>query len=113
MQAEIRWLILNFPEKATREPSALEIMFDSSLPADVNFQLKVDTHQVLCECLSPFTDRNLVSLVLGTCEPNRGAHVLPSRIWKPSVHSPVRYARPREPFHGYSFLHCTPASTGS
>lgn len=49
MQTEIRWLILNFPEKATREPSALEIMFDSSLQADVNFQLKVSSQQDLCE----------------------------------------------------------------
>ncbi|KAF3391336.1 Phosphatidylinositol 4-kinase STT4 [Penicillium rolfsii] len=40
MQTEIRWLILNFPEKAVHEPSALEIMFDSSLQPDVNFQLK-------------------------------------------------------------------------
>ncbi|KAJ5899829.1 hypothetical protein N7495_004573 [Penicillium taxi] len=40
MQTDIRWLILNFPEKAMSEASALEIMFDSSLPSDVNFQLK-------------------------------------------------------------------------
>lgn len=40
MQADIRWLILNFPEKVIGEPSALEIMFDASLPSDVNSQLK-------------------------------------------------------------------------
>ncbi|KAJ5664754.1 hypothetical protein N7462_011567 [Penicillium macrosclerotiorum] len=40
MQTDIRWLILNFPEKALQEPSALDIMFESSLPSDVNFQLK-------------------------------------------------------------------------
>ncbi|KAJ5591779.1 uncharacterized protein N7459_002148, partial [Penicillium hispanicum] len=37
---DVRWLILNFPERVIPEPSALEIMFDSSLPSDVNFQLK-------------------------------------------------------------------------
>lgn len=41
MQSDVRWLILNFPEKAIPEASALEIMFESSLPSDVNFQLKV------------------------------------------------------------------------
>lgn len=41
MQQDIRWLIMNFPEKAITEAGALEIMFDSSLPSDVNFQLKV------------------------------------------------------------------------
>lgn len=40
MQSDVRWLILNFPEKVIVEPSALEIMFDASLPSDVNFQLK-------------------------------------------------------------------------
>lgn len=42
MQSDIRWLIMNFPEKAIEEASALEIMFDSCLPSDVNFQLKVN-----------------------------------------------------------------------
>ncbi|CAL5867762.1 uncharacterized protein PFLUO_LOCUS1982 [Penicillium psychrofluorescens] len=40
LQADVRWLILNFPEKVIGEPTALEIMFDSSLSSDVNFQLK-------------------------------------------------------------------------
>ncbi|KAJ5193019.1 hypothetical protein N7449_009161 [Penicillium cf. viridicatum] len=40
MQADVRSLILNFPEKVIEEPSALEIMFDNCLPADVGSQLK-------------------------------------------------------------------------
>ncbi|KAJ5097583.1 hypothetical protein N7456_008304 [Penicillium angulare] len=40
MQNDVRWLILNHPEKAVPEASALDIMFESSLPSDVNFQLK-------------------------------------------------------------------------
>ncbi|OGE54236.1 hypothetical protein PENARI_c006G05685 [Penicillium arizonense] len=40
MQSDVRWLILNFPERVIEEPSALEIMFDNSLPVDVTFQLK-------------------------------------------------------------------------
>jgi phosphatidylinositol 4-kinase len=44
MQSDVRWLILNFPEKAIPEASALEIMFESSLPSDVTFQLKVSVH---------------------------------------------------------------------
>ncbi|KAM5451275.1 Phosphatidylinositol 4-kinase stt4 [Microsporum audouinii] len=37
---EIRWLLLNFPEKALKEPNALEILLGPSLPEDVSFQLK-------------------------------------------------------------------------
>ncbi|OJJ43004.1 hypothetical protein ASPZODRAFT_1254817 [Penicilliopsis zonata CBS 506.65] len=40
LQNDIRWLLLNFPEKALNEPQGLEILFGSSLPADVSFQLK-------------------------------------------------------------------------
>lgn len=42
--ADIRRLLLDFPEKALDEPSSLEIMFGSVLPADVSFQLKVCHH---------------------------------------------------------------------
>lgn len=41
---DIRRLLLNFPDKALDEPSGLEIMFGSVLPADVSFQLKVCHH---------------------------------------------------------------------
>ncbi|OQD76940.1 hypothetical protein PENDEC_c003G05071 [Penicillium decumbens] len=40
MHSDLRWLILNFPEKVISEASALEIMFEASLPSDVNDQLK-------------------------------------------------------------------------
>ncbi|KAJ5854603.1 hypothetical protein N7534_007146 [Penicillium rubens] len=40
MQADVRSLILSFPEKVIEEPSALEIMFDNCLPIDVGSQLK-------------------------------------------------------------------------
>ncbi|KAH8432560.1 1-phosphatidylinositol 4-kinase STT4 [Aspergillus melleus] len=40
LKSDIRWLLLNFPEKVIDEPSGLEIMFGDSLPADVSFQLK-------------------------------------------------------------------------
>ncbi|PWY77156.1 phosphatidylinositol 4-kinase [Aspergillus sclerotioniger CBS 115572] len=40
LKNDIRWLVLNFSEKAIDEPSALEILFGSTLPADVHTQLK-------------------------------------------------------------------------
>ncbi|KAF3481744.1 uncharacterized protein GIQ15_04503 [Arthroderma uncinatum] len=40
LRNDIRWLLLNFPEKALKEPNALEILLGSSLPEDVSFQLK-------------------------------------------------------------------------
>ena len=41
LKNDIRWLVLNFPDKAIDEPSALEVIFGSALPADVHSQLKV------------------------------------------------------------------------
>lgn len=38
---EVRWLLLNFPAKATMEPEAIPILVDGALPDDVSFQLKV------------------------------------------------------------------------
>ncbi|EFR01804.1 phosphatidylinositol 4-kinase STT4 [Nannizzia gypsea CBS 118893] len=40
LRSDIRWLLLNFPEKALKEPNALEILLGPSLPEDVSFQLK-------------------------------------------------------------------------
>ncbi|KAL2783900.1 hypothetical protein BJX66DRAFT_317608 [Aspergillus keveii] len=37
---DVRKLLLSFPEKAINEPSSLEILFGSALPADVSSQLK-------------------------------------------------------------------------
>ena len=41
---DVRWLLLNFPEKAIGEPDALEILLGSNLPDDVSFQLKVSIY---------------------------------------------------------------------
>jgi phosphatidylinositol 4-kinase len=41
LQTDIRWLLLNFPFQAVDEPDGLDILFGSSLPSDVSFQLKV------------------------------------------------------------------------
>ncbi|GAB1191470.1 hypothetical protein APSETT444_000649 [Aspergillus pseudonomiae] len=40
LKNDIRWLLLNFPEKVIDEPSSLEIMLGATLPADISFQLK-------------------------------------------------------------------------
>lgn len=61
MQSDVRWLILNFPEKAITEAGALEIMFDSSLPSDVNFQLKV------CSLESSFFHIPYLTVFFSTC----------------------------------------------
>jgi hypothetical protein len=82
MQQDVRWLIMNFPEKAITEACALEIMFDSSLPSDVNFQLKVS--QVFgVRGQDPFSELicYLVFAVLGTCQSYRSFDILPTRLW--------------------------------
>ncbi|KAI6093979.1 hypothetical protein F4821DRAFT_8710 [Hypoxylon rubiginosum] len=37
---EVRWLLVNFPDKAVSEPEALPILLGGELPPDVAFQLK-------------------------------------------------------------------------
>ncbi|KAF1815553.1 hypothetical protein P152DRAFT_410483 [Eremomyces bilateralis CBS 781.70] len=37
---EVRWLVLNFPEKTLDLPDALEVLLGPSMPTDVSFQLK-------------------------------------------------------------------------
>ncbi|CAG8981691.1 hypothetical protein HYALB_00006563 [Hymenoscyphus albidus] len=40
LHQQIRWLLLNFPDKAIDEPEAIQILLGESLPSDVSFQLK-------------------------------------------------------------------------
>lgn len=40
LRAEVRWLLLNFPDKAISEPEAVQVLLGESLPSDVSFQLK-------------------------------------------------------------------------
>lgn len=41
LQNDVRWLLLNFPDKAMNEPDAIEVLLGVSLPQDISFQLKV------------------------------------------------------------------------
>jgi hypothetical protein len=41
LHKEVRWLLLNFPDKALSEPEAVQLLLGETLPADVSFQLKV------------------------------------------------------------------------
>ena len=40
LTSDVRWLLLNFPEKAIREPDALQIMIGRLISTDTSFQLK-------------------------------------------------------------------------
>ncbi|GAB7357443.1 hypothetical protein MBLNU459_g8368t1 [Dothideomycetes sp. NU459] len=40
VQAQVRWQLVNFPEKALGDPDALQLMLGSALPGDISFQLK-------------------------------------------------------------------------
>ncbi|KAH8676772.1 phosphatidylinositol 3 [Tricladium varicosporioides] len=40
IQKEIRWLLLNFPDKAISEPEGVQLLLGETLPSDVSFQLK-------------------------------------------------------------------------
>lgn len=41
IQNEVRWQLVNYPEKALDEPEALQLLLGSTLPGDVSSQLKV------------------------------------------------------------------------
>jgi len=43
LTSDVRWRILNFPEKFVNEPDALEILLGLELPNDVSYHLKVRT----------------------------------------------------------------------
>lgn len=45
IQKDVRFLLLNMPDKAVSEPEALPLIFGGHLPADVNTQLKVSLSQ--------------------------------------------------------------------
>ncbi len=38
---DVRWLLINFPDKALGQPDALQILLGETLPNDISFQLKV------------------------------------------------------------------------
>jgi phosphatidylinositol 4-kinase len=62
---DVRKLLLSFPEKAINEPSSLEILFGSALPADVSSQLKVgftSPHSLV------IANRFQVFALLGSCQ---------------------------------------------
>ncbi|OLN95846.1 Phosphatidylinositol 4-kinase STT4 [Colletotrichum chlorophyti] len=40
VQRDVRWLLINFPQKAVSEPEGLPILLGGTLPSDVSFQLK-------------------------------------------------------------------------
>ncbi|KAI9800626.1 MAG: phosphatidylinositol-4- kinase [Piccolia ochrophora] len=40
LASDVRWLLVNFPERAIGVPDALQILLDASLPDDLSFQLK-------------------------------------------------------------------------
>lgn len=40
LRNDVRWLLLNFPERAVSHPDGLELLLGSSLPGDIWFQLK-------------------------------------------------------------------------
>lgn len=42
LDERVRWLLLNYPEKAIGDPEGLQILLGSSLPSDVVVQLKVN-----------------------------------------------------------------------
>ena len=85
---EVRWMLLNFPDKAMGEPDALQILLGATLPDDISFQLKV--------CLLGLSRDNLtftVPTLLGSSQPYHRCHLLFACICESSIHHPIRHAR--------------------
>lgn len=102
LTSELRWLLMTFPDRVLDQPDALEILLGPSLPNDVSFQLKV--RKLKCAASGVLTP--LVFAVLGCGQPHDGCHLLLAGIWQPSLHYPIRNARPRESFCRRDFLLC-------
>lgn len=77
MASALRWLLLNFPEKALEEPDALQFLLGSSLPNDVSYQLKVSRKQA-CRRYSHLII--VVPPVLGTGKSSNCSYILPAGI---------------------------------
>lgn len=44
---DVRWRLVNSPDKASGEPDALQILLGPVLPEDVSFQLKVCSLEIV------------------------------------------------------------------
>ena len=92
LQKEIRWLLLNFPDKAISEPEAVHVLLGGSLPSDISYQLKVCTSAFLSvEVLT-----TLVSLVLGSSKPYNSSHFVFACLPQPPLYSPICHACSRK-----------------
>lgn len=78
IRTQVRALLVSHPEKAMKEPDALQILLDSGLPHDVSSQLKVCP--LLCEEKNR-ADESAVSAILGSRQPNYSSHILLTGIW--------------------------------
>ncbi|KAI9053459.1 hypothetical protein LZ554_002417 [Drepanopeziza brunnea f. sp. 'monogermtubi'] len=52
LHKEVRWLLINFPDKAVSEPEAVQVLLGQTLPSDVSFQLK---HLLYWSAVNPVT----------------------------------------------------------
>ena len=65
LTSNVRWLLLNFPEKALDESAGLELLFGTSLPQDVSFQLKVCS----LRCISEYRNTDIYASTYSTGPP--------------------------------------------
>jgi hypothetical protein len=84
LHKEVRWLLLNFPDKAVSEPEAVEVLLGETLPGDVSFQLKASSSEIRHSSLTI-----IVSSVLGSRKPDQRSDLLSSGLSKPSIHPSI------------------------
>lgn len=72
VQSQVRWHLVNFPEKALDEPDALQLLLGPALPGDISFQLKVS----LVAPVTEMTLTHVVPSVLGSSEPDHSSYIL-------------------------------------
>ena len=103
LQKEIRWILLNFPEKAIFDPEAVQILLQGTIPPDVTHQLKVCSWYPICEeRLLNF----LVPTVLVECQSSQCRDVFPSSLSKPPFGAAICHARFGEPLRGCDIFLC-------
>lgn len=82
VQNDVRWQLVNFPERALDEPEALQLLLGSNLPGDVSHQLKVSVHcnstDLLCLTMNSSSSTGLPPILslprLISCPPTEITH---------------------------------------
>ena len=100
LHKDVRWLLMNFPDRAISEPEAVQVLLGDTLPSDISFQLKVirKTRHHFYKLTA------IVSVVLGSRKSDYCSHLFLASLPQPSIHLAIRHASLGKSFCGCDLL---------